>query len=79
MMVYTDIEGSTLCVITTKKLVSHFRLDKYFEWQKAIDAEEAGAQLEVRLGEPDEFYDPDEQPNPYEDDPPKPIIWEPPL
>jgi hypothetical protein len=68
-----------LCVITTKKLVSHFRLDKYFEWQKAIDAEETDAQLEVKLGYPGELYDPDEQPNPYEDDPPKPIIWEPPL
>jgi hypothetical protein len=79
MMVYPSIGANTMCVITTKKLVSHFQLGKYLEWQKAIDAEEAEAQLEVRLGEPEDFYDPDEQPNPYENDPPDPPIWNPPL
>lgn len=76
MMVYPGIEDNTMCIVTTKKLVSHFQLNKYLEWQKAIDSEEAEAQIELGIALSGGL-DPDEQPDPYEEDHGD-VLWNPP-
>ena len=75
-----DLPITTKVVITTSKACGTFPLGQFISWNALKEAKEKTlAVLDRNDSGQGSWEDMDKQPNPYEDDPPDPIIWNPPL
>lgn len=79
-LIVFEVDPKTVVKVDTKPWSGEFILWKFSAWWALGEAQYALNSLLNDPGElPEILVDPDEMPNAYEDDPPEPSPWNPPL